>query len=489
MDNNISYIDKFRLNVSNFKNFIYNDNNSESSESESDDEFFDYENENQKDIIDETKYIRSKQRPIIYPQFENVDTSLNKNFISVINKHYEYNNKNAHYLKFTEIDCYKYPNTTITKDFNKPIIYRGFCHSMKAIKQWNIDNISRIFGPKKIALEKYNSFEGYCNHFADKHILQNMDFFINYVKNTIKNGFIDDSINYYAGEVSIAKFKNKKIYDYIINHKLKRPIFDSTIFAGAKYSGSQTHIHLYDDYILNQIIGTKVLYFTDINENIENGLGLSCPFDNNPKFLVFNKNFQNKSKFTIQELNDMLLNIDFLDHSKFKIYKVILNPGDSIVIPPWWFHNAISYDDFTLGVTHKIARNNISYLYQIPALNQYISIPAKAERRIYYLPLLKIILNILYFTHLLLLFNKLKGSDSINEIKYFTLFFLVFFCILIYSITLKYIINIFHINIHFIPIFIITTILYFIISDILFETPSNDKPNNYDILTDTYFDI
>ena len=48
----------------------------------------------------------------------------------------------------------------------------------------------------------------------------------------------------------------------------------------------------------------------------------------------------------------------------------------------------------------------------------------------------------------------------------------------------------FNINIHFIPVFTITTILYFIISDILFETQApNEKTKNYDLLTYTYFDI
>ena len=491
MDNKC-FRDKIRLTYSNISNYFNNyinnnDNDNSSSDSESDCESNDgidyYE-------TDEAKKIRHIERQKIYPQFKNIDINSNDNYISAIEKHYQYNNKHCNYLSFTEIDCYKYPNITISNDFNKPIIYRGFCHSMKAIKEWNIDNLPDIFGTKKFSIETYSTFEKYCNHASEVHKTENMKFFIDYIKNIINNGFIDNTTNYYAGEVSLSEFKNRNLYNYIINDKLKRPVFDTTIFAGAKYSGSQTHIHLYDDYILNQIIGTKILYFLDINDNIDKGLSITSPYDNNPKFLVYNNNFTNNSNISINEINDTIFNINYLDHSKYKIYKVVLNPGDSIVIPPWWAHNAISYEDFTLGITHKIARNNDSYLYYIPSLPQYISLESKAERRIQYMSLLKIVNKIFFLTPLSLLFVKLNWLDYDKQIKKITLTFIVFFIILIYSTILKYSLSIFNIHNHFIIFFIITSIIYFIIIDLLFHNQlPKDKPRNYDILTDTYFNI
>ena len=41
--------------------------------------------------------------------------------------------------------------------------------------------------------------------------------------------------------------------------------------------------------ILNQIIGTKIMYFMNIGDNINNGLQITSPYRDNPKFLSFNK--------------------------------------------------------------------------------------------------------------------------------------------------------------------------------------------------------
>ena len=413
------------------------------------------DNNNFIEMINEFNHMKS----IFYPHFENINNNpSNSQYKTIVDNHFEYNNKNAHYLKFTEIDCYKYPNTTITKDFNKPIIYRGFCHSIKAIKQWNIDNLSNIFGSQKFKLEKYTSFQEYRDHCVMIYEHNTMKFFIDNIKNNIKNNYNDDSVYYYAGEIPLSTFKNKKLYDYITNNKLKRNVHSSVLFAGGKYSGSQTHIHLHDDYILNQIIGTKIMYFMNIGDNIDNGLQITSPYGENPKFLSFNKmpptNIPVK-KITLNDINEKIFNIDDLDHSKYNIYKVVLNPGDSIIIPPWWFHSAITYDDFSLGVTHKISRLDHTYLYNIPELRPYHTA----------YNFLNVHNNKSIFKYLLFKISKFIPSiNTIDDNPYFVFLFsllITLFYIASTSIIFKFIINyLFKNNIHFILFFIINTIIY-----------------------------
>ena len=101
---NTCFRDKIRLTYSNISNYFNScnnndDNNSSDSESEceSNDGIDYYE-------TDEAKKIRYIERQNIYPQSPNIDTNSNHNYISIIEKHYQYNNKHSNYLSFTEID-------------------------------------------------------------------------------------------------------------------------------------------------------------------------------------------------------------------------------------------------------------------------------------------------------------------------------------------------------------------------------------------------
>ena len=43
------------------------------------------------------------------------------------------------------------------------------------------------------------------------------------------------------------------------------------------------------------------------------------------------------------------------------IYKVVLKPGDSLCIPPWWWH-AVQGVGFSCSITKIFKRKNIKYL-------------------------------------------------------------------------------------------------------------------------------
>lgn len=75
-----------------------------------------------------------------------------------------------------------------------------------------------------------------------------------------------------------------------------------------------------------------------------------------------------------------------LDHDKYKIYKVVLKPGNSLLIPPWWFH-AVQGNEFSCSITKVYKRTNINYL--------------KKDKYLHFLYYMKI-KNILYFLIFLL---------------------------------------------------------------------------------------
>jgi hypothetical protein len=50
-----------------------------------------------------------------------------------------------------------------------------------------------------------------------------------------------------------------------------------------------------------------------------------------------------------------------MDHSKMNIYKVELEEGDSLTIPPWWFH-AVQGLGVSCSVTKTYKRNDWFFL-------------------------------------------------------------------------------------------------------------------------------
>ena len=104
-------------------------------------------------------------------------------------------------------------------------------------------------------------------------------------------------------------------------------------------------MHVNDDYILNQIFGTKTVYLFEYSDN---------PHLKMSSLLGSNNNFIKDNFF---ELN----------HTQLKVYKVDLKPGNSLLIPPWWFH-AVKGHGFSCSVSKVYSRTNLDYLKKYPYL-------------------------------------------------------------------------------------------------------------------------
>ena len=56
-----------------------------------------------------------------------------------------------------------------------------------------------------------------------------------------------------------------------------------------------------------------------------------------------------------------------MSHKGKKIYKVLLRPGDSLCIPPWWWH-AVEGSGFSCSITKVFKREDNKYFYKHPYL-------------------------------------------------------------------------------------------------------------------------
>lgn len=245
------------------------------------------------------------------------------------------------------------------KNFNKPILISKGCKSMNAVNIWNINNLKKIFNNTLIDLEVYKNKKlmgiTQCKN-----------------KNLSFNKFIDHCIKdispyYYFAEYPIRNLKNK-VYkqiksDVTFKFDKLRKSRNELIFIGFN-SMSGCHLHVEDDFLLNQLVGKKSVYLFDYYDN--------------PK-LSMNSFFERNSNFLKDNLYE-------LSHNTLKIYKVVLEPGDSLMIPPWWFHSVMGHE-FSCSITKIYRRSDYRY-YQ----------------KYYYLAFLNFVGEIEYYRNYIIIF-------------------------------------------------------------------------------------
>lgn len=297
----------------------------------------------------------NKLKKTYSPIFDDINLkSTNNDWINSINNFDEFNNKTTNYLKFKELDC------NLNKKFdpsqhtiNEPIILRGFYKDTHAFNKWNKDNLADKFGKHKTTVEFYQGYIDFFNNDVSIEKKYNISQFLEKMDK--------ETELLYIGEQSLSDFKKNSLYRDNDNPRIQNKPYDSVIFLGNRNAGSHTHLHLAPlDYILNQVIGTKTMYFFELNDNIDQNIGISSPFNQHRKFIFDYNKFES-------------FNLRFINHQKLKIYKVQLYPGDSIFIPPWWWHNAVC-NDFSLSITDKYDRDNNSFFYKYPNLfyNEFV---------------------------------------------------------------------------------------------------------------------
>lgn len=345
-------------------------------------------------------------------------------------------NDNVNYMEVTEyiwnenIDIDGILN--IMENIDKPIVVRGLFKDTNAYKDWNLENISDKFGlvPIKVDVleDKVKSIPKWDEKAINyKPIMKDL---IDYFKyNTESNLYVGQlPLNPLVDACSGAKLPQSVIDD--IELKDIDDIYElseNSLYFG-KDASTEFHIHMTDDYLLNQVIGKKDVYLCDLNENrdiikshsiIDHITGNITSYGHASHYIE-----NNKKKFRFLEL----------DHSSFnELYKVTLNPGDTLLIPPWWWHAANGHD-INLSITKIYERDNTNYFLDYPEITIKYYFSAGTDFGINLLRRDKYInYTILFF--IIFLFLNLYSLDDYKYLKYISilynyLFLFVFFIII-----------------------------------------------------------
>ena len=259
---------------------------------------------------------------------------------------------------FLNIDVLEDTNN-IPLNFDKPYILKN--NKMVAVKKWNLNYLKKKLSDSYVKVEYYKSIEDYQNAggvVVDKKFSEYMS--------DMENGKLC-----YLSECELKFLENVlDKNDTKERFKFKRSSYKKHLYLGIN-TYTNSHIHLGDDIVLNQIYGKKLVYMYDYYDNPS---------------LKLNSIF-------IKKPNCINCNFWTLDLTKYKLYKVVLEPGDCLLIPPWW-HHAVKGIGLSYSVSMFYERTDLNYFkmgnLKIRDLIQYLD---NAEIIILYF----IIRNILFY--------------------------------------------------------------------------------------------
>ena len=226
---------------------------------------------------------------------------------------------------FLNIDVLEDTNN-IPLNFDKPYVLKN--NKMTAVKKWNLDYLKKQLNDNFVKVEYYKS-----KKYFQKEIGIEIDTKFNEYISNIENGRLC-----YLSECDMRIFENVlDKNDTLERFKFRRPNFLKHLYLGIN-TYSNCHIHLNDDIVLNQIFGKKIVYMYDYYDNpsIERTI------------------FHSRHNF-------IKANFWTLDLSKYKLYKVVLEPGDCLLIPPWWWH-AVKGIDLSCSVSMFYKRTDLNYI-------------------------------------------------------------------------------------------------------------------------------
>lgn len=268
------------------------------------------------------------------------------------------------------------------QNFNEPILVKNGCKPMSAIEKWNLKYLKEKFGNVILPVEKYSSLDN-MNKLNKKDLKMK---FSNYLDK------IDGDKLYYCAEVPLENYYDKIDCDIFDDLEydfddIREP--DSHLLFLGKNKNSGCHLHIGDDFLLNQIIGKKNVYMFDYNDNPE--LKMNSFYNEKPNFIK--KNFFS------------------LDKKQLNLYKVELEPGDSLLIPPWWWH-ATEGIGLSCSVTKTYERTDNTILFNYPYLYFLNAIEMLYEyihhNSIY-------IMIVLLMLIIILLYSIIISNDNINN--------------------------------------------------------------------------
>ena len=247
----------------------------------------------------------------------------------------------------------------ISHNFTKPFVIRGLIKDFDCVKKWDLDYFEKEYGevevPSFIENVKYSkdastkikqcNGSNYCS--------------IKEICKSIKNGeplYINNISKLFTESDKAREELNLQKLSEIMNERFlndpKNNDFMSQLFLGGKNTGTSLHCASNINFFFN-IKGTKHWGFIDQKYTHL----INCQTSSKGLFAVSSDDF-----FLESEKNAFL---------KIPRYETVLNAGDFLFNPAWYWHAVKNKSDYTIAVANRYMSNIISTA-EIPTLrNNY----------------------------------------------------------------------------------------------------------------------
>ena len=204
------------------------------------------------------------------------------------------------------------------KKFTEPVVIVGGCKDMAAMQKWKDVRYMESFITKKVPVEV--RMDKQDARPKKRRVYMTVADMLDHMRK-------DTPPYYYLAEYSLSGRQKDDIrfsFD-----ALRSDYLDNKLFLGYD-SYTNAHFHGDADFLVNQVVGKKTFYLWDYHDNPQ----------------LWRSNFV----WPLTKYNHIKGNFFKMDRSKLKVYKVVLHPGDSLAIPPWWFH-AVHGHDWSITIT------------------------------------------------------------------------------------------------------------------------------------------
>lgn len=222
-------------------------------------------------------------------------------------------------------------------NFTKPVIIKGFLKDCEATQKWDLDFFKNNYGDTLLPILKTKTKYSFQ---VDR---QNIT-----MKEFIKS--IENDETLYLNNVSRIFGNHPELLKHLDLENIEKytgvDVVNSTnvthMFMGGKDTGTTLHCSITGNFFYN-IKGKKKWYLI------------------NPEYSPYLKPITSKTGLFAVSLydicnankNDYILNIPR--------YEFVLEPGDMLYNPPWWWHAVINKSDYTIGCANRFTDFLVSF--------------------------------------------------------------------------------------------------------------------------------
>jgi len=217
----------------------------------------------------------------------------------------------------------------LTKNKTQPLVIRGLVNGTKAVKLWNSDYFVKNYGDAKIlSINKPKGFNAYTSF--NQSILSGIMTIGQTIGLMKTNGHYINNVTQIFQEFpelvdDLDLDKIKKIDDAIDSKNWLK----INMFMGPKDTGSSLHCAVGGNFFFN-IHGKKKWILIDPKYSY----ALKSTPSNSFSFVISGLDIENSGGTSLQLIPK---------------HEIILEPGDVLYNPPWWWHYVKNIEEFNIG--------------------------------------------------------------------------------------------------------------------------------------------